>query len=327
MTRVVIAEVPESCGRDLSIERSILGSDVEIVRYSYDGSEEDLISACEDADIVFTEYAPLTRNVLERMPKCRLISFSATGYDSVDLQAAKDVNISVCAVDEYCTNEVADHVLLLILALCRRLPEYHEQVQQEKLWQGESLTGLVRMSSLTLGIVGFGRIGQAVARRAHGFGMTIIAHDPHPDTGRSADDDVEFCDLKALFAKADIISLNCGLTANNRSLLDATAFRQMARRPILINCARGGLIDEAALLEALDTGQISAAGLDVLDDNSPDLRVTKLIGRSNVLLTPHIAYYSDTSLLECRSISASNIRHCLDGKHEKVRRYIYHAAD
>ena len=327
MTRVVVADVPENAGRDLSVEQSILGPDIELVRRSWGGNEELLISACRDADVVLTDYAPLTRMVIEQLQRCQLISVAATGYSSIDLEAAADANISVCAIDEYCTDEVADHAILLMLALCRRLPEYHDQVQRENLWQFDSVTGLARIRDMTLGIVGFGKIGQAVARRARGFGTTIVAYDPHRNHDAARDLGVRFCDLPTLLAEADIISLNCGLSTGNQHLIDANAFQRMSRNPILINCARGGLVDEEALVSALDAGQISGAGLDVLNDESADLRTSKLTGRSNVILTPHVAFYSDASILENRRVSANNIRNFLDGEHAKVRKYIYHATD
>ncbi len=326
MTRVIVADIADNAARDLSVEQSILGPDIELVLHSCAGNEELLISACRDADVVLTDYAPLTRMVIEQLDRCQLISVAATGYSSVDVEAAADANISVCAIDEYCTEEVADHVILLMLALCRRLAEYHDQVQRENLWQYDSLTGLARMRDMTLGIVGFGKIGQAVARRARGFGMTVMAHDPCPDEDAATDLNVEFHALPELLAAANIVSLNCSLSTDTEHLIDANAFQHMRRNPILINCARGGLVDEVALAEALDTGQISGAGLDVLSDESPDLRTSKFTGRSNVILTPHIAFYSDASLLENRRVSASNIRNFLDGMHENVRQYIYHAA-
>jgi len=326
MTRVVVAEIPENASRDLEVERSILGPGVELTRHACDGNEEHLIAACRDAEVILTDFAPLTRRVIGQLQHCRLISIAATGYSSVDLEAATDAGISVCAIDEYCTEEVADHVILLMLALSRRLLEYHDQVQRQKRWQFDSLTGLARMSDMTLGIVGFGRIGRAVARRARGFGLAILAFDPYPDTAVAADLNVQFCELNELFARANIISLNCGLSADNAHLVDDSAFQKMSQKPLLINCARGGLIDEAALVKALDTGLISGAGLDVLNDESPDLDASGLGGRDNVILTPHVAFYSDASILENRKVSTSNIRNFLDGKHKNVRRYVYHAA-
>jgi D-3-phosphoglycerate dehydrogenase len=322
MTRVVVAEIPENAGRELSVERSILGPDIELVHYACDGNEDRLTAACLDADAVLTDYSPFSRKVIEQLPRCRLISVAATGYDKVDLKAAADAGIRVCAIDEYCTDEVADHAMLLMLALCRRLPEYHEQVQKDKRWQFDSLSGLARMRDLALGIVGFGKIGQALARRAGGFGLKLMAYDPFPNEEKAADLGVRLCGLDQLFSEANIISLNCGLSANNKHLLDASAFRKMNQKPFVINCARGALIDEAALVEALDNGNISGAGLDVLGEESPDLRTSKLTGRGNVILTPHVAFYSDASILENRRISTGNIRLFLDGKHENVRRYV-----
>jgi D-3-phosphoglycerate dehydrogenase len=322
VTLIVIADIPENTGRDLGLERSILGDDVELVEYPCDGDEDKLVAACVDAEVILTAFSPLTQNVIEQLPRCRLISISATGYGNVDLEAAASAGIRVCAIDEYCTDEVADHAILLMLALSRRLIEYHDQVQTDMRWQFDSLQGLSRMSDLTLGIIGFGKIGQAVARRARCFGMSIVACDPYPNQDVAAELGVRFHNLPEIYCEADIISLNCGLAADNEHLINARAFEQMKRKPLIINCARGALIDEEALLKALDTGQISGAGLDVLNDESPDLRSSSLVGRSNVILTPHVAFYSDASMLDNRKISTANVRNFLDGKDDDVRRYV-----
>jgi phosphoglycerate dehydrogenase-like enzyme len=325
MTTVLVADTAQTTGIDLDVEASILGPDVNIVRHLYDGDEPGLIAACQDADVVLTAFVPLTRSVINALPKCRLISVAATGYSSVDIDAAADANISVCAIDDYCSEEVADHTMLLMLALCRRLLEYHEQVQTKDLWQWDALTGLRSLGDMTLGLVGLGNIGRAVARRASGFGMSVIAHEPYADISSASELGVGICDLNEIFERSDVISLHCSLSADNEKFIDKNAFQCMAKRPILINCARGGLIDEAALADALDTGQVSAAGLDVLSEESPDLAASPLTGRHNVILTPHVAFYSDRSILENRRISASNIRRFLDGEHSDVRKYIHHA--
>jgi D-3-phosphoglycerate dehydrogenase len=325
MTTLVVVEMPEDAGCDRDVETSVLGPDVDIVRHSYDGDDRGLISACRDADVIVTAYAPLTRPVIAELHRCRLISVAATGYDCVDLAAAADAGISVCANDEYCTDEGAGHTILLMLTLCRRLLEYHYQVKTENRWQFDSMPGIRRMRGMTLGIVGFGKIGQAVARRAASFGMTVIACDPYVDIGAASDNGVRLCDLPELLAKSEIISLHCSLSAENERLLDKSAFQFMSKKPMLINCARGGLIDEEALLVALDTGQISGAGLDVLTDESPGLNASRLTGRSNVIITLHVAYYSDASILENRRLPAGNIRNFLAGEHAKVRKYVHHA--
>ena len=326
MTRVVVTDYPDSARQDLSVERAILGADVELVQQVCDGSENQLVSACKGADVVLSDCMPFTQSVIEELQRCRLISLAATGYDDVDMDAVADANISVCVIDEYCTEEVADHVMMLILAMVRRLPEYHEQVQRNRIWQYDSLSGIARMRNLTLGIIGFGRIGQALARRARGFGMTIIASEHRPAKDVANDLGIRFCELPELFELANIISLNCPMSAANEHLIGENEFRQMRQIPIFINCARGGLVDESALIHALDNGQVSGAALDVLSDEPPDLQNSKLMGRHNVILTPHVAFYSDSSILMSRKIAANNIRNFLDGRHEYVQRYVYQSA-
>ena len=322
MTRLVVIEVPENAGRDLEIEAPILGSDVAVDHIAYDGDPSSIASACSGAIVIQTDFVPFTRDVINELDSCQLISVAATGYNSIDVDAAADAGISVCAIDEYCTDEVADHALTLMLALGRRLMEYHSQVQNDCRWQYDSLSGLPRFSDLTLGLVGLGRIGQAVAKRAAAFGMTIIAFDPY---AKADDPAAELCSLDELLSRADIISLHCNLSPENRYMIDNAAFSKMSRKPILINVARGELINEADLASALDEGRISAAGIDVLDDESPDLAGSPLRGRDNVILTPHVAFYSDASIRDNRTISAENIRNFLDGNHGAVRKYIHKA--
>lgn len=320
MTILLVAEIPENADRDLSIEREILGPDIEIRRFAYRDDDDELVASCEDAECILTDFVPFSRNVISRLSRCRLISVSATGFSTVDIGAAADANISVIAIDEYCTNEVADHTMTLILALSRQLMTYHRQVQDDQSWQFDSISGLNRLSGQTLGIIGLGRIGQAVAARAVGFGLNVIAHDPFSKSG-----EYTLCDLDRLYSESDIITLHCNLTGDNRQFMDRRAFRSMERAPMIINVARGGLINERDLVDALDDGLISAAGIDVLTDESPDLQASGLLGRDNVIVTPHVAFYSDASMLENRTISASNIRHHLDGNHSAVRKYIHRA--
>jgi len=325
MLSILLIEQPDSAERDFAVERAILGPFAELKRHVDCGDEAQLIDACRYADVILTDLAPLTRRVIGHMEKCQLISVAGTGYSNIDVEAAKEAGISVCAIEEYCTEEVADHVMLLILTLCRRFVEYHDQVQQEKRWQADSLSGLRRLRDMTLGIVGFGKIGRAVACRARGFGMNILTHSISPYERATDDLNVTVCDMPTLLAQADVISLNCTLNKQTENFIDLKAFSEMRRNPILINCARGRLIDEQALINALETRQISGAGLDVLADEPPNLHLSKITGRQNVVITPHMAFYSDESMMESRRVSVGNIKHFLDGNHESVRRYIYRA--
>lgn len=314
MTKLAVIETSSASGRDLDIERSILGDSIDIEQAWYRDDAAAIVETCRDADLVLTDYAPFTRAVLEQLPRLRMISVAATGYDCVDIEAALEHRIFVAALDEYCTDEVADHALMLMLTLARQLMFYHDAVQNKHRWRFDVLTGLPRFSELTLGIIGYGRIGRAVAKRAEAFGMSVLAFDP------SADDATDFLD--DVLAQSDIITLHCALSPETRHIIDARSLAKMQRSPILINVARGGLIAEADLASALDDGIVSAAGLDVLEEEPPDLAQSTLVGRRNVIVTPHMAFYSDASIRENRILSARNIRHFLDGNHDAVAKYV-----
>jgi phosphoglycerate dehydrogenase-like enzyme len=319
---VVFAEMPEAAGRDLSIERRHLPAGARIVPFTYRGDRGALGEACRKADAILTDYVPFDRGVLGTLERCRIISVAATGWDCVDVGAAAERGIRVACIGEYCTEEVADHALVLLLALERRLLAYHRQVQDRKDWRWNEVRGARRLAGQVLGLVGFGRIGRAVCRRALGFGMAVIACDPNIDDATAARHGARRVGLPEMLEQADAISLHSNLQDGSRGLLDAAAFARMKKRPYLINVARGALIVEADLVAALDSGQLAGAALDVLADESPDLARHPLAGREDVLLTPHVAFYSEQSLADLRRISADNIREYLEGRPERVFRLV-----
>jgi D-3-phosphoglycerate dehydrogenase len=318
----VFAEMPEAAGRDLSIERRELPHGSRIETFTFRGDAGALAAACREADAILTDYVPFGRGVLAELSRCRIISVAATGWDCVDVAAAAERGIRVSAVGEYCTNEVADHALALMLALARRLRDYDRQVQGRFSWNWNEIEGAIRLSGRTLGLVGFGRIGQAVCRRALAFGLTVLACDPRVAAGEVSRHGAEPVELDALLARADIVSLHSNLDAGSRGLLDRAAFAKMCRRPLLINVARGALIVEADLAAALDAGLVAGAALDVLTEDSPDLRHHPLVGRDDVLLTPHVAFYSEEALADLWRISAQNITAFLEGRPDDVFRLI-----
>ncbi len=319
---ILFAEMPEADGRDISIEQRALPDGAGVRRYVHHGDVAALLEACRGVDAILTDYVPFTAEVLAALGARPMISVAGTGFDSVDIAAAARLGIPVAAVGEYCTEEVADHTLALLLALNRRLLEYHQQVQVAHDFRWNLVRGLRRLSGQTLGLVGFGRIGQAVARRAQGFGLVVVAHDPVIDPALASARGVRLLPLDELYASADIVSLHCNLGPQSRGMLDRAAFACMRRRPLLLNVARGGLVDEAALVEALDAGALAGAGLDVLATDSPDLARHPLAGRPDVLLTPHVAFYSDTAMTELARISAGNIAAWLEGRPDDVFRWV-----
>lgn len=319
---IVFAEMPEAAGRDLSIERQHLPESARIETFTYRGEPGALIAACRNADAILTDYVPFGGAVLDQLTRCRIISVAATGWDCVDLAAATTCGISVSCVGEYCTDEVADHTMALMLALNRRLLDYHRQVQTLKDWRWNEIHGVQRLKRQTLGLIGFGRIGQAVCRRALAFELDVIACDPHVDAATAGRHGARHCGIGELLASAQIISLHCNLDASSRGLLNGAAFARMRQKPLLVNVARGGLIVEADLIRALDSGQVSGAALDVLAEDSPDLARHPLAGRADVLLTPHVAFYSEAALADLRRISAQNIRAFLQGRPGDVYRLV-----
>jgi D-3-phosphoglycerate dehydrogenase len=265
---------------------------------------------------------PFDDSVLQHLHRCRIISVAATGWDCVDVAAAAARGIGVSCVGEYCTQEVADHTLALLLALNRRLFAYHEQVQTHRDWRWNEVRDVQRLAGRTMGLIGFGRIGQAVCRRARAFGLEVLASDPRIDEQTARRHEARLCDVDELLAASHIISLHCNLHPGNLGLLNRDAFARMRRRPLLINVARGGLIVEAHLVRALDDHQVSGAALDVLAQESPDLGSHPLAGRDDVLLTPHVAFYSEASLADLRRISAQNIAAFLQGRAGDVFRLV-----
>jgi len=193
-------------------------------------------------------------------------------------------------------------------------------------WRWNDVQGIERLAGRTLGLVGFGRIGEAVCRRALGFGLAVLACDPRVDEVTIRRHGAEPASFEDLLARADILSLHSNLDAGSRRLLDQATFAKMRRRPALINVARGGLVVEADLVAALDAGLVRGAALDVLAEDSPDLGHHPLVGRRDVLLTPHVAFYSESALQDLRRISAANIRAFLDGRPGDVFRLVTPAA-
>jgi D-3-phosphoglycerate dehydrogenase len=195
-------------------------------------------------------------------------------------------------------------------------------VRVQRSWRWDSVRGVQRLAGRTLGLIGFGRIGQAVSRRARAFGLEILASDPNIDATVARRHEARLVELDELFESSHIISLHCNLHAGNRGLLNETAFARMRHAPLLVNVARGALIVEADLARALDNGTVAGAALDVLVDESPDRGRHPLAGRANVLLTPHVAFYSEAAVADLKRISAQNIAAFLDGRPGDVFRLV-----
>lgn len=274
---------------------------------------EDLIRVCGQADGILNQYAPLTRAVLERLPRCKVIAKYGVGVDSVDLKAATDFGTIVTNVPDYCVDEVADHAISLMLTLARKIVFFNQKVKSNQ-WDFRQGSPIHRIGNKTLGLIGCGRIGREVARKMSAFGVRAIAYDPYiADTGGA----IAFVDLDTVLRESDFISIHCSLNESTRHLLGGREFQKMQKKPFIINVARGPIIEEKALIRALNEGQISGAGLDVMEKEPPDPR-NPLLKMENVILSPHVAFYSEESIRELKRRAAEGISAVLLGKWPKV---------
>lgn len=308
--KIVICDYKDVLIRDLAYERKLILDnlkDSEVIIYPYNGDIDEFIETIKDADGIITAFLEIDREVLNRVKRLKCISINAVGYDNVNLEVAKEKGITVCAIDEYCTQEVADHTLALILALARGIKHYINDVDNKKVWQYQSISGLRRLEGQKLGIFGLGKIGKAVAKRALAFGMEVIAFDPFVTKEEGEVIGVQLKSAEYILDKADIISNHMSQNNSNQEFFNLKTFKKMKRSPLFINVARGISVNEEALIEALDKKYISGAGLDVLKNENPDLGQNKLLNRENVIITPHSAFYSDTSMKELQRISCENL--------------------
>lgn len=327
--KVVISDYPSVMGRPLEYEKHILEEglkDCEVVVHLYKNQDE-FIDVIKDADALLTAFLPINQKVLAHAKKLKCIGYNSTGYDSTDYEEATKRNIAIIPIAEYCTQEVAEHTMALILALTRNIKHYIKDIDERKVWKYYS-GGLLRsLHDQTLGIVGFGKIGKAVAIRAAAFGMHIKVYDERVTKEmlvnlKVADGQIDRVSIEELYETSDVITNHMNLTNQNQHFFNKEAFKKMKRQPIFINVSRGGCVDEEALVWALDEGKILAAGIDVLEAENPDLEKCKLRQRENVIITPHAAFYSAASIKALQTISCENVVHYLNKEYDKVRRIV-----
>jgi D-3-phosphoglycerate dehydrogenase len=271
--------------------------------------ESHLIQACREADGLLNQYALLTRRVLENLPKCKVISRYGVGVDSVDLKAATDLGIIVANVPDYCIDEVADQTVSMILALIRKTAFFDQKVKSGQ-WDFRLGIPINRTRGKTLGLIGCGKIGMEVSKRITSFGIKVIAFDPY--IGKTPEV-IELKDFDSVLKESDIISIHCPLNDSTRHLIGEREFAKMERKPLLVNTSRGAIVDEKALINALKQGHISGAGLDVLEKEPPDAQ-NPLLKMENVVLSPHIGFYSEESISELKRRTAKNVSEVLMGK-------------
>ena len=294
-------------------EREVLEAGGAEVVVAPNGNEETLIEMARDADAIMTCFAMVTDKVVAAAENCKVIGRFGVGVDNIAVGTATELGIAVTYVPDYCVDEVSDHVMGLLHAWNRKIVLFDRSVKESG-WGSQGLTmRMMRLRGKTIGIVGFGRIGQAVAAKARGYGLNILASDPIVSADSVKNLGGSLVELDTLLEESDFVTLHAPLTEGTRNLIGREELTKMKPEAFLINAARGPLIDEAALYDALTSGKIAGAGLDVMVDNVPP-RNHPLLSLENIIITPHVAFFSQESTLELEQRAAAEVVSVMHGR-------------
>lgn len=319
MKKKVVVQLPRQASvKDLrsrySLELESLDPVAEIVEVDA-STEEAFIAGARDADALLTSWGiRISRNIIESLEKCVVIGVGSVGVDMVDVDAATEHGIVVTNTPDIFIEEVADHALMMLLACYRQLKIQEKVVAEGRWYEGRPLLdNTPRLIGETLGLLAYGNVAEATARRAKAFGMHVIACDPYVAETKMTRDGVEPVSFSDLLKRSDYLSLHCLLNQETKHIMNAAAFEQMKSSAYLINTCRGGVVDEHALVNALNTGQIRGAGLDVLEQEPPAAD-NPLLKMDNVFITPHSASATARMRPETRRRAAREISLALIGR-------------
>jgi D-3-phosphoglycerate dehydrogenase len=303
---------------DNDIERAILepiGAEVVALQAR---SEDDLVGPAAGCDAIMNQYARVGARTIAAMTRCKVIARYGVGVDIVDVEAATARDILVTNVRDYCTEEVADHAVSLWLTLARRILAY-DRATHAGIWRWQSGAPIHRLRGQTVGIVSFGRIGQAIADRARPFGVDLVVHDPYVPDATIAAAGARRVEKSELLAVSDVLMMQVPMTAETRHFLGPAELASIKPGAIVVNTGRGPTIDNRALYDALVSGRVAGAGLDDPEEEpakrshwSP--RDNPLFQLPNVIVTPHAAYYSEESIQLARETAASEVARVLTGE-------------
>jgi D-3-phosphoglycerate dehydrogenase len=311
MNKVVVTDYPFE---SLDVETSILQPlGCELVGRKAIGTAEDLAELVADADHVLTVFAPLTERVIGAMRRVRVIVRYGVGVDNVDLDAARARGIPVCNVPDYCMDEVADHTLALALAVMRQVVANCVRLREGKWGLGIPHERMKALAGLTVGVIGLGRIGREAAARFRAFKSHVLAHDPAMSAAEIQAHGCTPVSLDEILSRSDLLTLHCPATAQTRRLLNRTTIARMKPGAILINVGRGSLVDPEELVEALQSGHLGGAGLDVFDPE-PLPADSPLLKMDNVVVSAHLASVSEKAARRLRETAAGIIAHAVRGE-------------
>jgi len=310
MTTVVIAHASFP---DTRLETEALAAIDATTVYTGNLRAGEAREAAKSADALMVTIQEVDADLIRSLENCKIIARVGTGLDAIDIPAATERGIWVTYVADYAIDEVSTHAIALLLNHARRLRQMVASVKAGTWYDAARIEPAPRLKGQVIGIIGLGRIGRAAAAKARGLGLNIIAYDPFVRLDQDIKSDVELVDLDTLFSKSDYISLHTPLTESSRHIINASALEMMKPTAYLINTARGELIDDSALLEAVKAGSIAGAALDVLvmEPPPPD---SPLLQDERILITPHGAWYSEASKLDVRRKAIEDVLRVLTGQ-------------
>lgn len=294
---------------DLIMEREMLSKiDAELIEVT---DPKMIVEECKDADAVIDTYAELGADIINEMEKSKLIIRNGIGVNTIDVDTCNEKGIMVANVPSYCLDEVATHAISLMLAVGRKIVLLNNTVS-EGVWDVKKGIPIYSLQNKTLGLVGLGKIPRLVKEKSVPFGLNVIAYDPYVSAEDAKALGVEKVEMDRLIEQSDYISIHCPLTPETRGLFNSDAFKKMKKSAYIINTARGPVIDEADLIEALQNDEIAGAGLDVLTSDSVD-KNNPLLKMDNVVITPHAAWYSEESIVTRRRQTIESVISVLEG--------------
>jgi len=296
---------------DLDIEKRIITEAGGTLIAAQCRGEKEVIQVAREADGLLTQYAPISRRVIQSLSRCRVIARYGIGVDNIDIPAATEKKIIVVNVPSYCEEEVSSHTLALILSCARKIFLFSQAIKRGN-WDWKLGKPMMRLSEQKLGLIAFGKVARRVARKAHVFGFSLMGFDPYVDEKDFQAERVRKVDLEYLLKNSDIVSVHAPLTPDTRHMLGQKEFEKMKNSSFLVNTSRGSVIDQKALYEALMEKEIAGAALDVLEEEPPEEN-NPLLKLDNVIFTPHAAWYSETSIVELRTKAATGAVRVLEG--------------
>ncbi len=274
-------------------------------------TEEEVIAIAKDADGILNQYAPITSKVIGELDHCKVIARYGVGVNTIDVGAATEKGIIVSNVTDYCVDEVSDHAFALLMGCARKVVQLNQAVKANN-WDFKVGVPIFRLRGRVLGLVSLGKIAQSLAKKAQAFGIKVIASDPFIPNEVATSLGVELVELNELCSRSDYISIHAPLIDSTKGMISEEQFNLMKKEAFIINTARGPVIDEKALINALLEGKIAGAALDVVE-KEPINQDNPLLRMQHVILNPHVAWYSEEAQLELKQKTAQNVADVLNG--------------